>query len=816
MILKITPNPFKTLSLIFAFSLFLTSGEVKAQTRVYANSATVSNATHVDNPTNAYDGNVTTLANVRANSGVALGIGAYNGYIELQFPSTLPANTTSFVKIQTEDDLLNSLLGGTLGGLLADVLGVVLTGSQEFTVQAKNGSTVVLQGDSQDGGEFATARMRIVTDAAGDFYVMVTPAQSYNRIRITNRTGGALVGLGNEKDLFVYDAFYIQDPANCGTPAYTSFSASGINLDLIDLANYGVQNPENAIDSDPDNFSTLSFGVLGIAAAVEQTVYFEGSSTADDEFMIRLRLAQTLLDLNVANSINVRSYNGATLVQEVTLSTLLTLNLLSLDGGEIESIPLAPGAPVNRITIEFESLIGASVLQNLDFFGIVRTAAAPEITDLETLNALACEGGTADLIADTDPANELRWYDAAEGGNLLATVPAGSAFTTPVLTTDTTFYVAARRIGCPEESARVAVEVEVDIVATPTGPASQQFCAFEGATVADLEVNEAGVVFYDAATAGNQYQETDLLTAGTYYAALVNSITGCESATRLAITVGLADFCDVTLNVKVMLQGALLNSTGGLMRDNLRTQGLIPLEQPYSAVLDERFTHYNGGGSETTTSTVLNANAGTGDAIVDWVFVEIRDQATPQTVFKTVSALLQRDGDIVASDGGPLTVAGLPEMFYIAVKHRNHFGAMGANVLTVVNSEVTLDFTTIDNAGLFSISGSSPELAMVTVGGIKAFYMGNANFDSRVKYDGAANDRQFAASQVLSHPSNSNQTLNFSSATGYSSGDINMDGKVLYDGGGNDRILIQNTVITYPLNTSGLNNFNGMIEQLPQ
>ena len=816
MILKITPNPFKTLSLIFAFSLFLTYGEIKAQTRVYANSATVSNATHVDNPANAYDGNVTTLANVRANSGVALGIGAYNGYIELQFPSTLPANTTSFVKIQTEDDLLNSLLGGTLGGLLADVLGVVLTGSQEFTVQAKNGSTVVLQGDSQDGGEFATARMRIVTDAAGDFYVMVTPAQSYNRIRITNRTGGALVGLGNEKDLFVYDAFYIQDPANCGTPAYTSFSASGINLDLIDLANYGVQNPENAIDSNPDNFSTLSFGVLGIAAAVEQTVYFEGSSTADDEFMIRLRLAQTLLDLNVANSINVRSYNGATLVQEVTLSTLLTLNLLSLDGGEIESIPLAPGAPVDRITIEFESLIGASVLQNLDFFGIVRTAAAPEITDPETLNALACEGGTAVLIADTDPANELRWYDAAEGGNLLATVPAGSAFTTPVLTTNTTFYVAARRIGCPEESARVAVEVEVDIVATPTGPASQQFCAFEGATVADLEVNEAGVVFYDAAAAGNQYQETDLLTEGTYYAALVNSITGCESATRLEITVGLADFCDVTLNVKVMLQGALLNSTGGLMRDNLRTQGLIPLEQPYSAVLDERFTHYNGGGSETTTSTVLNANAGTGDAIVDWVFVEIRDQATPQTVYKTVSALLQRDGDIVASDGGLLTVAGLPEMFYIAVKHRNHFGAMGANVLTVVNSEVTLDFTTIDNASLFSISGSSPELAMVTVGGIKAFYMGNANFDSRVKYDGAANDRQFAASQVLSHPSNSNQTLNFSSATGYSSGDINMDGKVLYDGGGNDRILIQNTVITYPLNTSGLNNFNGMIEQLPQ
>ena len=137
MIFKTTPIQLKTLYLLIALPIFLNSTKTEGQTRVYANSATISNASHVDNPTNAYDGNAATLANVKANSGLALGLGAYNGYIELQFPSTLPANTTSYVKIQTEDDLLNALLGGTLGGLLADVLGVVLTGSQEFTVQAK-------------------------------------------------------------------------------------------------------------------------------------------------------------------------------------------------------------------------------------------------------------------------------------------------------------------------------------------------------------------------------------------------------------------------------------------------------------------------------------------------------------------------------------------------------------------------------------------------------------------------------------------------------------------------------------------------------
>lgn len=816
MILNITPNQLKTLTFFFVFALFSLSQEAQAQTRVYASSATISNASHVDNPANAYDGDLATFANVRTNSGILAVILAYDGYIELQFPSTLPANTTSYVKIQTEDDLLNALLGGSLGALLADVLGVVLTGSQEFTVQARNGGTIIVQGDSQDGGEFATDQLSIVTNADGEYFVKVTPTSAYDRIRIINRSGVSLLGLGVEKDMFVFEAYYVEDPANCGTAAFTSYSGSGLTLDLLDLGGAGVENPEFAIDSDEGTFSTLSMGVVGVGSSIEQTVYFEGESVSSDEFTMQIRLTQTLLDANVANNISVQSYNGTTLVQDVSLSTLLTLNLLSLNGGEITSIPLTPGAPIDRITLTFESLVGLSVSQNLDFFGVVRTAARPEITDPDTLDAQGCEGSTIDLFADTDVANELRWYDAEEDGNLLATVAAGDAFTTPTLTTDVTYYVAAARIGCPEESFRIAVDVTVNSVATPTGDAAQSFCSYSGATVGDLVVNESDVVFYDADTAGNQYLDTDALTDGTiYYAAIQDAVTGCESATRFAITVTLNDLCDVTLNVKVLLQGALYDTGTAVMRDDLRTQGLIPVNQPYDNSMDARFTHV-GGGSETTTNTIINTNAGTSDAIVDWVFIEIRD--TPTNVFKTVSALLQRDGDVIASDGGPLVVSGLPETFYISVKHRNHFGAMGLNILTVLNSEVTIDFTTIDDADLYSLSGFTGSNAMVTISGVgvKALYTGNANYDDHVKYDGAANDRQVLASQVLNHESNTNQVLNFSSATGYFSGDVNMDGKVLYDGANNERVIIQNIILTYPLNTNGLSNYNGMIEQIPQ
>ncbi|MCA0350188.1 MAG: gliding motility-associated C-terminal domain-containing protein [Bacteroidetes bacterium] len=67
-----------------------------------------------------------------------------------------------------------------------------------------------------------------------------------------------------------------------------------------------------------------------------------------------------------------------------------------------------------------------------------------------------------------------------------------------------------------------------------------EFCETDNPTVADLSANIAGgqaVIWYDAVTGGTAYSETDALINGTiYYAALVSQ-SGCEGATRLAVTV---------------------------------------------------------------------------------------------------------------------------------------------------------------------------------------------------------------------------------------------------------------------------------------
>ena len=79
---------------------------------------------------------------------------------------------------------------------------------------------------------------------------------------------------------------------------------------------------------------------------------------------------------------------------------------------------------------------------------------------------------------------------------------------------------------------------------------------------------------------------------------------------------------NVALSLKVFLEGAYDTGTG-LMRDDLRVQGLIPLTEPYTAA---GFTLV----SNTTPSTTAPVLAIAGNnAIVDWVLVEARATLSP-------------------------------------------------------------------------------------------------------------------------------------------------------------------------------------------
>ncbi len=72
----------------------------------------------------------------------------------------------------------------------------------------------------------------------------------------------------------------------------------------------------------------------------------------------------------------------------------------------------------------------------------------------------------------------------------------------------------------------------------------------------------------------------------------------------------------ISLGPKVFLDGPY-NATTGIMSDGLRSAGLIPLSEPYSAL---GYTYVGGGGE--TISPFVPALTGN-NAIVDWVVVKL-------------------------------------------------------------------------------------------------------------------------------------------------------------------------------------------------
>ena len=271
-----------------------------------------------------------------------------------------------------------------------------------------------------------------------------------------------------------------------------------------------------------------------------------------------------------------------------------------------------------------------------------------------------------------------------------------------------------------------------------------------------------------------------------------------------------------------MLQGSLFGTTNGIMRDDLRLNNVIPLTEPYTELGNSgntRFVRPDFISSEQTNASVLSI---TGDnAIVDWVFVELRDPLDNTIVLHTKAALVQKDGDVVESFDGvsPLRFTGINRTsYYVAIKHRNHIGSMSNTPVTFNGNDITFDFTTSTPASLWNENATFEGAEQVLdISGKYALWAGNTNSDRKVKYSGTFNDQSLIFNTVINHIANSFNNYNFDFVLPvYSNGDVNMDAKVKYRGVLNDSNYIFFNVITkYLLNASDLYNYDLFKEQIP-
>ena len=250
----------------------------------------------------------------------------------------------------------------------------------------------------------------------------------------------------------------------------------------------------------------------------------------------------------------------------------------------------------------------------------------------------------------------------------------------------------------------------------------------------------------------------------------------------------------VLSKMKVMLQGAF---NGTDMNDNLRAgTNLIPLSDPYrTAPYNTSFTHVNNPVTEVAAASVFNNAALTGDNIVDWVYLELRDNSGVNpgaTVVQTRAALVQRDGDIVDIDGvSPVFFKniGAGAAYTLAVRHRNHLGISTdpvANLqsLDVATPGTTTDFSTMVDAQIFGTSA-----AFTTSGGKTLLWGGNCNYalaagTQRVAFINPNNDKDFILVTALGNvPGGS--ILNT-----YHVADLNMNRAVRFINPNNDKDFI--------------------------
>lgn len=172
----------------------------------------------------------------------------------------------------------------------------------------------------------------------------------------------------------------------------------------------------------------------------------------------------------------------------------------------------------------------------------VTVAVQPRVVPPTASGVTICSGSVANLSATSStPGVFFDWFDVPVGGTSLITSP---TYTTPPLTTTTTYYVQGSALGCGNP--RTAVTVTVD--SQPAKPIANNItiCAGNSATLSEPPTtgsynwynspNSTSVLF-----TGNSYQTPVLNRSTIYYVETVNgACTSERTAVNVTVTTALA------------------------------------------------------------------------------------------------------------------------------------------------------------------------------------------------------------------------------------------------------------------------------------
>lgn len=215
-------------------------------------------------------------------------------------------------------------------------------------------------------------------------------------------------------------------------------------------------------------------------------------------------------------------------------------------GSATGGAPLATGTSLTINPFTTDTTLYVSVLGPGNCLFDSRTAVS--ITQLSVPSPLVngvsiCAGNTATLqVQNPQAGTTYTWYDAATGGNLLAT---GTSYTTPALSANTTYYVQATiAAGCTSPRASVTVSMHPP-AAAPGVISPVTICPGSTATL-QVQPVTAGFTYAwhstptgGTALANGPTYTTPALNANQTYYVEAFSNNGCVSTTRSAVQVNI-------------------------------------------------------------------------------------------------------------------------------------------------------------------------------------------------------------------------------------------------------------------------------------
>src|SRR5690606_1755151 len=142
-----------------------------------------------------------------------------------------------------------------------------------------------------------------------------------------------------------------------------------------------VQNPQNIVDASPASFAHVT-NLLTLLNTTSVTVDFPQTGKAGDVVNIVVDGTSQLLGVNLLNNTTFDLYDGNTLVESITGSTLLGLNLLDPNGVKYNikaPTDISDNYTFDRVKVSFNNLLTVNLLNTFRIYSVFFQESCPPV-----------------------------------------------------------------------------------------------------------------------------------------------------------------------------------------------------------------------------------------------------------------------------------------------------------------------------------------------------------------------------------------------------------------------------------------------------